>query len=95
MTTREFINKLKDDSQLAEELANVTSVDEAYEIAKKNNVTDDKETFCQEMRTFNEEVSKITPEDTGVLVGSASTTEIVSAVSTFTGAAATAASAAV
>lgn len=95
MKTSEFINKLKNDSQLAGKLANVYSLEEAYEIAKKNNVSDDKNTFCQEMRTFREEVSKITPEDTNELVGSASTSEIVSAVSTWTGAAAAAASAAV
>lgn len=95
MKTNEFINKLKDDSQLAEKLSNVYSLEEAYQIAKDNNVADDKETFCQEMREFREEVSKITPEDTLDLVGSASTSEIVSAVSTWTGAAAAAGSAAV
>ncbi len=95
MKTNEFINKLKDDSQLAEKLSNVCSLEEAYQIAKENKVSDDKETFCNEMRKFREEVSKITPEDTQELVGSSSTTEIVSAISTWTGAAAAAGSAAV
>lgn len=95
MNTHEFINKFKDNNQLAREMANVTSLEEAYEIAKKNKVTDDKETFCQEMCAFRNELAKITPEDLNDLVGGASTTEIVSAVSTYTGAAAAAASAAV
>lgn len=95
MKTNEFINKLKNDSELAVKLANVCSLEEAYQIAKEKGVTDDKETFCQEMKAFRDEVSKITKEDMGTLVGSASTSEIVSAVSTWTGAAAAAGSAAV
>ncbi len=95
MKTIDFINKLKSDNQLAEKLANVSSMDEAYQLALDNKVTDSKDTFCQEMKTFRNEISKITPEDTHELVGSASTTEIVSAVSTWTGAAAAAGSAAV
>lgn len=95
MKTNEFIKKLKNDIELAKKLSNVFSVEEAYQIAKDNGVTDDKDAFCQEMSKFREEVSKITLEDTHDLVGCTSTSEIVSAVSTCIGAAATAASAAV
>lgn len=95
MDTNKFINKLKQDSQLAVELANVCSLDEAYQVAQKNGVTDDKEKFCQTMKNFRNEVSKITEEDMGTLVGNSTTSEIVSAVSTWTGAAAAAGSAAV
>lgn len=94
MKTIEFINKIKNDNQLAEKLANVNSLDEAYQLALDNKVTDSKDTFCQEMNAFRKEVSKITPEDSHELVGSL-TTEILSAVSTWTNAAAAAGSAAV
>lgn len=95
MDTSKFINKLKNDSQLAVELANVCSLDEAYQVAQKNGVTDDKDTFCQTMKEFRDEISKITEEDMGNLVGSSTTSEIVSAISTWTGAAAAAGAAAV
>lgn len=95
MDTNKFINKLKQDSQLAVELSNVCSLDEAYQVAQKNGVTDDKEKFCQTMKNFRNEVSKITEKDMGTLVGNSTTSEIVSAVSTWTGAAAAAGSAAV
>lgn len=95
MDTNKFINKLKQDSQLAVELSNVCSLDEAYQVAQKNGVTDDKEKFCQTMKNFRNEVSKITEEDMGTLVGNSTTSEIVSAISTWTGAAAAAGSAAV
>lgn len=94
MTTKGFIDKLKNDRKLAEKMSNVSSADEAYRIAKDNGVTDNQKTFFQEMKMFRDEVSKITPEDMGTLVGNASTSEIVSAVSTWTGAAAAAGAAA-
>lgn len=95
MDTNKFINKLKQDSQLAVELSNVCSLDEAYQVAQKSGVTDDKEKFCQTMKNFRNEVSKVTEKDMGTLVGNSTTSEIVSAVSTWTGAAAAAGSAAV
>ena len=95
MKTNELINKLRNDSELAVKLANVCSLEEAYQIAKENGVTDDQETFCQEMKAFRDKVSKITEKDMGTLLGGSSTSEVVSAVSTWTGAAAAAGSAAV
>ncbi len=95
MNTYGFIKKLNEDTELAKELAAVGSTDEAYDIAKKAGVTDSRETFCDAMEKFRKAVHSTSPEEKELLVGKASTSEIVSAVSTYVGAAASAASAAV
>lgn len=94
MKTNDFINSLKENQDLARKLIHASSPDEAYKIAKETGVTDDSNTFFAEMKKFKDTVTTISPEEMGSLVNSASTSEIVSAVSTWIGAAAAAASAA-
>lgn len=93
MKTKDFINTLKENEDLAKKLTHVKNADEAYEIAKENGVTDDSDTFIAEMKKFKDTVTTISPDELGSLVNAATTSEIVSAVSTWIGAAAAAASA--
>lgn len=95
MITRDFIKKLNSDTALAQKLAAAGNQDKAYDIARAEGVSDDKDTFCKTMEAFRKEIHAVSPEEKELLVGSASTSEIVSAVSTCVGAAASAASAAV
>ena len=95
MNTKDFIKKLNNDLELAKRVAVAGSPDEAYAIAKKEGVKDDKDTFRNTMEAFRKEMHSVSPSEKEILVGNASTTEIVSAVSTCVGAAASAASAAV
>lgn len=95
MKTKDFIRQVIKNEELASKMRNSSSTEEIYQIAKDNGVTDDQKQFFQAMKQFRDEMSKLDSDDLGTLTDSASTTEIVSAVSTWTGAAAAAASAAV
>lgn len=94
MTTKEFVNTLSKKQDIALKLSKAESPDEAYKIAREDGVTDDQNTFSQEMKAFRDSVGKVSQEEMGMLMGSASTSEIVSAVSTWVGASAAAGSAA-
>lgn len=95
MTTIEFIKQLDNEhTDLVHNMKSAKSIDEAYQIACEEGVTDKKEDFSLEMKKFNDAVNKINKNDLENVLGSASTTEIVSAVSTYTAVAASAASAA-
>lgn len=94
MKTKEFINKLRDNDELARRVANAENPEQAYEIAKETGVTDSKEVFCKEMKAFKKAVVEMEQSELEVILGSTSTTEVVSAVSTYIGAAAAAGSAA-
>ncbi len=94
MTTKDFIAKLND-PDLVKKMETVTSPEEAFAIAKENGVTDSFEEFMNEMSALKEATGELSDDDLEAVAGGASTTEIVSAVSTTVQATATAASAAV
>ncbi len=94
MKTTEFIALLKPGSDLVEKMDNAKSPEDAYAIAKAEGVTDDFDTFVEEMKKLREAVAELSDDDLEAVAGGATSTEIVSAVSTTVAAAATAASAA-
>ena len=93
MTTREFIKKLEN-GELRNKMVNVKKPEEAYKIARNEGVTDSSEEFVKTMKEFNNAVNNISEKELNNVLLGASTSEIVSAVSTYTGAAAAAAAAA-
>ena len=88
MSTKDFIATLKDES-LAKKMSEAKSPKEAYAIAKANGVTDSFDEFANEMKKLKN-AGELSEDDLESVAGGASTTEIISAVSTTVGAAASA-----
>lgn len=94
MKTKEFIQKAVTNKDLRNQMQEAKNVDQAYNIAVAQGVTDSKDIFVSEAKKVMSAINNITESDFSTVLSSASTSEIVSAVSTYTAAAATAASAA-
>lgn len=93
MTTKDFITKLNN-ADLVKKMSDAKSPKEAYDIAKANGLSDGYDAFVKEMEKLKADTGELSDDDLQAVAGGASTTEIVSAVSTTAGSAATAASAA-
>lgn len=94
MTLQEFLQDLEGNEAVASKLNKAANPDEAYAIAKEAGLSISFEEFSEGMAKLSATQSELSGEEVDAIVGGATTTEIVSSVSTYTGAAAAAAAAA-